>query len=95
MRLTLLQKVEIEKKLNAGVPVADLAAEYKVTKPVIYNLKSKRSPTLTAASLLEQEIVDAELRIVELQKTVLEIDSLQQVVKVKKAVLESLKKLAK
>jgi len=93
-RLTPEDRDAIRAKYDADVPVKEIAKQYSVTAVTIYSVLSKpRAVESTAASMLEREIAQAESRIVELQKTLAEVDRLKQEIKVKKSVLEALKAL--
>ena len=93
-KLTDKDKAEILKRLAAGEKAADLAKEYSVSVPTIYNVRKKPpEPAVTAVAVLEQEIARDERRVSELKKIVVEIEELREQIKVKKAALESLKKL--
>ena len=94
MKLTDAQRAEIRVKLDKGAAVSALAAEFKVTKPTIYSiLNSSPRSAPSAVSILEREIAAAECQIAELEKAADHIALLRDQVKVRRAALESLKKL--
>jgi transposase-like protein len=93
-RLTQQQRNQITAKLSSGATVSELASEFKVSQPTIYSIKKGGSGrAVSAVFALDSEIFAAESRITELQKAIAEIDSLREVIKIKKAALESLRKL--
>jgi transposase-like protein len=93
-RLTKEQKEDIVKRLKAGDAVSQLAEEYGTSKVNIYAIRNKApQPVLTAVTALEAEIALAESRRAELQKCVAEMARLDEVIKVKKEALATLKNL--
>ncbi len=94
-RLTQQQRNQITAKLSSGATVSELASEFKVSQPTIYSIKKKGGSgrAVSAVFVLDSEIVAAESRIAELLKATAEIEDLREVIKIKKAALESLRKL--
>ena len=93
MKLSVAQKEEIKTKLDAGTPVAALASEYGVTAVTIYTIKKASHREPTTLSLLEKEIAAAEQEITALEKARERIALLRDGIVVRRAALESLKKL--
>lgn len=93
-RTKLTPKQQNEIKARSDEPVADLAKEFKVSAPTIYKLRNKAGKhPVSAIAALEAEIGKDEVRIAELLKGISEADLLKDQVKIKKAALETLRRL--
>jgi uncharacterized protein YerC len=96
-RITAEKRDRIIELLDKRTPIKSIAAETAVSIPSIYKINRTRpepdEANIDAIAVLEKQVSAAEARISDLEKTILEIESLRNEVEVKKSVIKSLRAL--